>query len=108
MIESVFSVERPALVTLWNEVFGDPPELAERFLALLPAFGCGFAAAEEGRVLGAAYWIDGLELAGEKCGYLYAVAVCPEAMSIEPQTGTSDSMNVALPFSAAIAVSSVS
>ena len=79
MIESVFSTDPAQLAALWCQVFGDPPELAERFLSLLPAFGCGFAAVEEGRVLGAAYWIDGLTLAGEKCGYLYAVAVRPEA-----------------------------
>lgn len=79
MIESVFTAETRQLVLLWHEVFGDPPELAERFLSLLPAFGCGFAAIEEGKLLGAAYWLDGLELAGEKCGYLYAVAVRPEA-----------------------------
>ena len=79
MIENVYKTEDEQLVALWHDVFGDPPELAERFLALLPAFGCGFAAVEGGRVLGAAYWLDGMELAGEKCGYLYAVAVRPEA-----------------------------
>lgn len=79
MIESVFTTEAEPLIALWHEVFGDPPALAARFLALLPAFGCGFAAVEGGELLGAAYWLDGLELAGEKCGYLYAVAVRPEA-----------------------------
>lgn len=78
MIKSVFQVEPAGLIALWHEVFGDPPELAARFLTGLPAFGCGFAAVEEGEVLGAAYWLDALELAGEKCGYLYAVAVRPE------------------------------
>ena len=79
MIQSVFDTEREGLVRLWSGVFGDPPELAEAFLRLLPAFGCGFAAVEDGAVLGAAYWLDGLELAGEKLGYLYAVAVEPSA-----------------------------
>ena len=79
MIESVFSVEPGALAALWHSVFGDPPALAEDFLKRLPAFGCGFAAVEDGKVLGSAFWLDGLELAGEKCGYLYAVAVYPEA-----------------------------
>ena len=79
MIESVFSVEADALAALWHSVFGDPPALALAFLERLPAFGCGFAAVEEGELLGAAYWLDGLTLAGEKCGYLYAVGVYPEA-----------------------------
>ena len=79
MIESVFNTEPGQLVALWRRVFGDPPELAEALLSRLPAIGCGFAAVEENRILGAAYFLDELELAGEKCGYLYAVAVCPEA-----------------------------
>ena len=78
MIESVFSVAPDELAALWHEVFGDPPALARAFFGGLPAFGCGFAAVEDGKLLGAAYWLDGLELAGEKCGYLYAVAVYPE------------------------------
>ena len=76
MIESVFKMESAQLTALWHRVFGDPETLAEEFLRRLPDFGCGFAAVEDGRVLGAAYW---LELAGEKLGYLYAVAVHPEA-----------------------------
>ena len=79
MIESVFKMESAQLTALWHRVFGDPETLAEEFLRRLPDFGCGFAAVEDGRVLGAAYWLDGLELAGEKLGYLYAVAVHPEA-----------------------------
>ena len=67
------------LIGLWQEVFGDPPELPAAFLRQLPAIGCGWAAVEEGRVLGAAYWIDALYLGEERCGYLYAVAVRPEA-----------------------------
>ena len=78
MIESVFSVDARDLAALWHGVFGDPPALAEALLRELPAFGCGFAAVENEKLLGAAYWLDGLELAGEKCGYLYAVAVYPE------------------------------
>ena len=67
------------LIALWRDVFGDPPELPAAFLRQLPAIGCGWAAVEEGRVLGAAYWIDALYLGEERCGYLYAVAVRPEA-----------------------------
>lgn len=75
----VSRVDPGELVRLWCSVFGDPTELAEAFLSRLPAMGFGFAAVEDGRVCGAAYWIDALELDGEKCGYLYAVAVRPEA-----------------------------
>ena len=67
------------LIALWRDVFGDPPELPAAFLWQLPAIGCGWAAVAEGRVLGAAYWIDALYLGEERCGYLYAVAVRPEA-----------------------------
>ena len=77
MIRSVFDSDPGPLAALWHEVFGDPEALPLRFLEGLPAFGCGFAAVEDGEVLGAAYWIDGLTLAGEKCGYLSAVAVDP-------------------------------
>ncbi len=75
----VSRVDPGELTALWSTVFGDPPELAAAFLSRLPAIGTGFAAVEDGRVCGAAYWIDALEIAGEKCGYLYAVAVKPEA-----------------------------
>ena len=69
---------------LWCRVFGDPPELVDAFLSLLPGMGCGCVAEREGRILGAAYLIDGFTLLqpGEaplRCGYLYAVAVHPDA-----------------------------
>lgn len=67
------------LVSLWADVFGDPPELAAAFLRRLPELGFGWAAVEEDRVLGAAYGVDALDLNGERCLYLYAVAVRPEA-----------------------------
>ena len=76
----VLAVDRAALIALWTEVFeGDPPAYPEKLLELLPALGCGFAATEAGKVLGAAYWIDDLSLEGEKLGYLFGVAVLPEA-----------------------------
>ena len=72
--------DREALVSLWTRVFGDPAELVEAFFDLLPEMGSGAVAEENGRVLGAAYLIDGFTLlspdtAPKKCGYLYAVAV---------------------------------
>ena len=72
--------DRQALVSLWVRVFGDPAELPEAFLDLLPEMGSGVLAEENGELLGAAYLIDGFTLLtpGEeprRCGYLYAVAV---------------------------------
>lgn len=67
------------LVSLWADIFGDPPALAAAFLRRLPALGFGWAAVEDGHVLGAAYGVDALELKGERCLYLYAVAVRPAA-----------------------------
>ena len=72
------------LKELWCDVFGDPPELVDAFLSLLPGMGCGCVAEHDGRILGAAYLIHGFTLlrpgkAPLRCGYLYAVAVRPEA-----------------------------
>ena len=69
---------------LWCDVFGDPLELVDAFLSLLPGMGCGFVAERDGRILGAAYLIDGFTLlqsgqAPLRCGYLYAVAVQTDA-----------------------------
>jgi len=69
---------------LWCDVFGDPPELVDAFLSLLPGMGCGCVAERDGRILGVAYLIDGFTLlqpgkASLRCGYLYAVAVHPDA-----------------------------
>ena len=69
---------------LWCRVFGDPPELVDAFLSHLPGMGCGCVAERDGRILGAAYLIHGFTLlqpgqAPLRCGYLYAVAVHPDA-----------------------------
>ena len=76
--------DREALVSLWTRIFEDPPELVEAFLDLLPEMGSGTVAEENGRILGAAYLVDGFTLvtpndAPKKCGYLYAVAVEEQA-----------------------------
>ena len=78
MLYDALSVRREELVVLWAGVFGDPPALAERFLEELPSLGFGVAAAEDGHVLGAAYGVDAFSVQGERCLYLYAVAVAPE------------------------------
>ena len=82
-IREIRPVDHAALVALWHGVFGDPEDYVETFLRYLPEMGGGVAAFEEGRPLGAAYMITALRLReGEnsrRCGYLYAVAVKPEA-----------------------------
>ena len=82
-IREIRPVDHAALVALWHGVFGDPEDYVETFLRFLPEMGGGVAAFEEGRPLGAAYMITALQLReGEnsrRCGYLYAVAVRPEA-----------------------------
>lgn len=72
--------DREQLVSLWCEVFEDPPELVGDFLRLLPEMGTCCVAVKGAQVLGAAYLIDGftLQVPGQvsrRCGYLYAVAV---------------------------------
>ncbi len=78
MLCDALSVRREELVALWTGVFGDPPGFVERFLEELPSLGFGVAAAEDGHVLGAAYGVDAFSVRGERCLYLYAVAVAPE------------------------------
>lgn len=70
----------PALTALWAETFGDSEHLIREFFRLLPDMGGGVAAVRTGEVIGAAYAITGMELAGAgmeaiACGYIYAVAV---------------------------------
>lgn len=72
------SARREELISLWADVFGDPPALPARFLEELPSLGFGVAAVEGGHVLGAAYGVDAFSLREERCLYLYAVAVRPE------------------------------
>ena len=72
--------DRRALVSLWTRVFGDPSEVVEAFLDLLPEMGTGVLIEENDALLGPAYLIDGFTLVSpgaepRRCGYLYAVAV---------------------------------
>ncbi len=82
-IREVRREDHPALMALWQRVFGDPPACPEGFLRILPELGGGAAAFEDGRPVGAAYIVTALQLReGERsrrCGYLYAVGVAPEA-----------------------------
>jgi len=84
MLRESLPQDAEELKGLWCDVFGDPPELVDAFLSLLPEMGCGCVAEHDGRILGAAYLIHGFTLlrpgkAPLRCGYLYAVAVRPEA-----------------------------
>lgn len=68
------------LTRLWQQVFGDPQELIETFLRLLPGLGTGVTALCDGQPVGAAYAIDAMGLAdsagaSRRCAYIYAVAV---------------------------------
>lgn len=80
----------PAMRKLWHEVFGDPEELTEIFYLMLPDMGSAVVATVEGKVVGMANVINGMELIEKGvqyiehvkeppvCGYIYAVAVSPE------------------------------
>jgi len=82
-IREIRPEDHPALAALWQSVFRDPGVCAEEFLRFLPEMGSGAAAFEDSRVLGAAYMVTALHLheggKSRRCGYLYAVAVEPDA-----------------------------
>ncbi len=78
-LRQVRPADATALAALWNRVFGDPEELALRFLEKLPALGGGVCAEEDGVLLGAAYAVTDFFLDGARAAYLYAVGVLPEA-----------------------------
>lgn len=70
----------PALAALWREVFADPDALIASFFDLLPGMGGCVVAEQDGRVVGMANVICGMEFvspctAPQVCAYLYAVAV---------------------------------
>ena len=80
LIRAADSGDTGQLVTMWQDIFGDPPALIEDFLSLLPRMGSGCVAERGGKILGAAYLIHGFTLScpgaiPKRCGYLYAVAV---------------------------------
>lgn len=80
IIREIFPTDVPALSALWQQVFGDSKALIADFFRLLPQMGAGVAALAEGKPVGAAYALTGMELTGgqavpKTCGYLYAIAV---------------------------------
>lgn len=79
--------EFPALISLWQRTFGDSEPVIRAFFRLLPDMGLGVTAERDGRILGMAYAVTGLELVtGDKppqrCGYIYAVAVEPDCRGL--------------------------
>ena len=76
MLRRIERGDWPALAALWHRTFGDSEDFALRFLSLLPRLGFGYAAVEDGVIVGMAYLICDLNLStGRRVGYLYAVAV---------------------------------
>lgn len=69
----------PGLIRLWTAVFDDTESAAESFFTALPDIGAGTAAFVDGEIAGAAYLIDGQELADGgkrlRIGYIYGVGV---------------------------------
>lgn len=70
----------PALTALWAKTFGDSKKLIAEFFRLLPDMGTAMAAVKDGKIVGGAYVLVGMELRGlpgkaPVCGYIYAVAV---------------------------------
>lgn len=70
----------PALTALWAETFGDSEELIAAFFRLLPELGTAMVAEAEGKPIGCACVLTGMELRGtgkaaSVGGYIYAVAV---------------------------------
>ncbi len=73
----------PALSLLWRDVFGDPLGFTAEFYALLPDMGSAVVAERDGRLVGAAHVVNGMELVGRQkkppvVGYLYAVMVAED------------------------------
>lgn len=64
-----------SLKAIWAECFGDPEQMVDSFLEILPRMGFGLCAELEGEVAGAAYMIEGMSYGERRCAYLYAVGV---------------------------------
>ena len=73
----------PMMKRLWIEVFGDEPQLVDRFFELLPSMGTALCAFSGDEFLGSVYllqseiWENGRF--SKKLAYMYALAVEPGA-----------------------------
>lgn len=82
VIRRAGSDELPALQTLWEAVFGDPPEFIQAFFTYFPPEASGWVVSRETEICSAAYLLTGNRLIyadqSYPCAYVYAVAT-PEA-----------------------------
>ena len=67
----------PFMTALWGDAFGDAEVLVRRFYELLPEMGTAFVAECNGVPVGMANVLCAV-VCGQRCGYVYAVAVKPE------------------------------
>lgn len=79
MIREYVTADVPELIRLWTGAFDDTGSFCEKFFLFLPDIGSGVVAVTDGKIVGAAYSLNGQELVdGEKravVGYIYGVAV---------------------------------
>jgi len=79
-IREYSSRDVPELIWLWTSAFDDTDSFCEKFFLSLPDMGSGVVAELDGKIVGAAYTLNGQELIdGENrsaVGYIYGVSVC--------------------------------
>ena len=91
LIRGYAPADEAALTALWKRCFGDSEELIHGFFALLPELGAGVTAELDGKPVGMAFAICGMALSsGEKCGYIYAVAVDESCRGFGAGAGTGE------------------
>lgn len=68
----------PALIVLWQEIFGDTKHVVSEFFCILPGMGTCMVAELDGEIVGMTSVLTALELITDtkpvRCGYIYAVA----------------------------------
>lgn len=74
IIRQYSKADVPRLTELWQAAFGDEKELICRFFELLPEMGTAYVAEYGGTVIGMANVLAAV-IEGQRCGYVYAVAV---------------------------------
>ena len=75
VIRECREADHASLNAIWAECFGDPEQMVDSFLNILPRMGFGICAETDGEIAGAAYMIEGMRVGSEPCSYLYAVGV---------------------------------
>lgn len=78
VIRRAAEADRSALQTLWETVFGDPPELIQSFFFHFPPESSGWVVSRGAELCSAAYLLTGNRLVSgghsRPCAYVYAVA----------------------------------